>query len=614
MAGQQQLDPEIMVVAVKALRAAEKAGGSQRLAADLAGEMLGRPVNFNTYRRWLMNARSLGLDKMSDAAKVRVNGLVSYQWSDLENEGWTRVAHRADRKQVSARDNGTFETTTYADPGAMYPPGWTGPMATDKPKVKFLNRNPGGRGWIVTSAQNETPVHGPFMLNLKAYAAAKGYPQLVAGTTYGKEFYEKFLAGDRDVESSRIDAWSSVVEPFITRDRHDLGDILFCAEMNTLPTATRPLSGLTGYGKGKSAIFPHPKIAQQSVPRPAHKDPVWALTTGSVTVPRYVQRKAGLKARFHHIISAVIVEYDAAGTPFIRHLVADAETGQFQDIDIVIDRGVVTTGQTVEAITWGDIHHEQIDRVVAAVNWGKAGIFETLRPRHQFVHDLLDFRRRNHHPANDPMHGVRMHYAGTVSVEDEVSACASFVASIKRPWCQTVIVESNHDTALARWLRESDWRTDPANAKYWLEMNLAQVHAAANDNDFNVFRHALSRCGSEVLDGVTFVSETDSYEVLGIECGMHGHISPNGARGNPMSLAGMSMRLNVGHQHSPSIVDGVYTAGLSGKLDQTYNKGPTGWAHTHILVYPNGKRTLLTISNGKWRAGVDAISNYREAA
>jgi len=60
--------------------------------------------------------------------------------------------------------------------------------------------------------------------------------------------------------------------------------------------------------------------------------------------------------------------------------------------------------------------------------------------------------------------------------------------------------------------------------------------------------------------------------------------------------------VNTGHTHSTGIIDGVYTAGVHGKLDMDYNKGPSSWSHSHVITYPNGKRAIITIKDGKWRA------------
>ena len=57
----------------------------------------------------------------------------------------------------------------------------------------------------------------------------------------------------------------------------------------------------------------------------------------------------------------------------------------------------------------------------------------------------------------------------------------------------------------------------------------------------------------------------------------------------------------VGHSHTPAILEGCYQVGVTGKLDQGYNKGPSSWMHAHCVLYGNGKRSLLFIRDGRWR-------------
>jgi hypothetical protein len=91
---------------------------------------------------------------------------------------------------------------------------------------------------------------------------------------------------------------------------------------------------------------------------------------------------------------------------------------------------------------------------------------------------------------------------------------------------------------------------------------------------------------------------------------MHGHTGVNGARGSPAGYRKMDTKANTGHTHSAGITDGVYTAGVSGKLDMGYNKGPSSWSHSHIITYPNGKRSIITTKAGKWHA--DGIKHAPE--
>jgi hypothetical protein len=83
---------------------------------------------------------------------------------------------------------------------------------------------------------------------------------------------------------------------------------------------------------------------------------------------------------------------------------------------------------------------------------------------------------------------------------------------------------------------------------------------------------------------------------------MHGHLGPNGSRGTPQNLNKVGRRANTGHTHSAGIWNGLYVAGTSSTLDFGYNKGPSSWTHSHIVTYPNGKRTIITVYAGKWRA------------
>ena len=70
-------------------------------------------------------------------------------------------------------------------------------------------------------------------------------------------------------------------------------NFVFCGEMNTLPTASQPVSDLMTYPRNRSAAFPHAKRQLKSV---ASTDPSaqshFVMTTGAVTKPKIVPRKA----------------------------------------------------------------------------------------------------------------------------------------------------------------------------------------------------------------------------------------------------------------------------------------------------------------------------------
>jgi hypothetical protein len=461
--------------------------------------------------------------------------------------------------------------------------------------------------WLLTAAQDETQVDEPFLRNLLAYGERIGAEVLVAGFTYNKSLFED--------HASRTAVFASAVQPYMVHDNRMLGPLLFAAKMNILPTAVKPLSGLSNYGRGAWTVFPHAKVQLESAP--SRGSAAMSMTTGACTVPNYIEKKAGLKAEFHHQIGAIIVELDSTGRLFCRQIGA-ASDGSFQDLDAIVRAGEVTFGHRVEAITWGDIHREQIDWTVARACWGlsedgvvdpNGSMIAALRPRHQFFHDLLDFRARNHHRRNDHIHAVKMQALNAESIDGELRDCASFLRATQRDDCRSVVVASNHNDALLRFLKEADPRQDPLNAETWCELNLEWIRRTRQDPDgrFDLFRYAVGRHDPALLDEVIFVPRGGSYLICqdhgGIECGLHGDEGPNGSRGSPANLNRVSVRMTIGHGHSPAILDGVHMVGLVGLLEQGYNNPSlSSWAHTNGIAYPNGRRSLITIQDGKWRA------------
>lgn len=462
--------------------------------------------------------------------------------------------------------------------------------------------------YIITSAQNNAQLDTPLWENLQSLAR-----HLDARLMVGRFVYNKQAMGQQASEKTDEDvngtysAWDPRIIPFCVDERVVLAPgLVWCGHLNILPTAVRPLSDLANYTGTSSAIFPHTKHAMESVAVGHAGNTKFNYTTGAVTLPSYIQRKAGQKAEFHHIQGALIVEVDKAGDWWVRQLNADSD-GSFYDLTRFVKDGKVSEGHAVEAVTWGDIHTFHLEDWMKQLNWGEGGVIDQLRPRKQFLHDLLDFYSRSHHDARDPHEMYERWTAGTESVEKELRSVVDFLAYSNRQFCQTYVVESNHDNFFVRWLKEADFKKDHVNALIYLKSTTAVYEAlAARHQNFNVFAWAMKELG--VTWDVRFLTESDSmllcpeHPAGGIESAMHGDRGLNGSRGSPQSFAKMGRRLNIGHRHSAEIFEGVFISGVTGNLDQRYNKGPSSWSHTHIITYPNSKRTLVTVRNRKlWR-------------
>jgi hypothetical protein len=493
--------------------------------------------------------------------------------------------------------------------GAAVAGNWNPVAPAERPSPQRWER-PAARRWLLTAAQDDTPVFMPFWQNLTAFAHHIGAEIRVAGFTYQKGLFED--------HATRTAAFSDVVQPYLDHENVDLGPLLWAAKMNILPTAVRPLSGLETFSRGRWAVFPHAKVQLASVPAKPGEAAAHIMTTGACTIANYIEKKAGQKAEFHHAIGAVLVEIDGEGRLFARHVGA-ADDGSFQDLTTRVAGGAIFADERVEAATWGDIHRIGLDPVVARTVFGldleteavdlAGSVIAALKPRHQIFQDLLDFKVRNHHRRGDPHFKAKMHARGTDSVEAEVAEAARFLRQTMRDDCISIVAASNHNDALVRWLREASPADDPANARYWCELSSRLYRAIeAGDEDFDIIRHALAAqdpAGRGLAD-VVFVPRNGSFVVCqaagGVEVGMHGDEGPNGARGNPNNLSRVAMRMVIGHGHSPQVIDGVWMAGIFGTLDQGYNTGPSGWTQSFVITHANAKRQMITMDGGKWWA------------
>lgn len=473
--------------------------------------------------------------------------------------------------------------------------------------------------YIITSAQNNTKVFSKVWDSLLAYSKHKSARVntsmlMVVTFTYNKaRFGNKAVKlGKGPTAADTAPVWyDPIIEKYICDDQVELAPgLILCGEMNILPTAVKPLQGLEVYTGRHSSIFPHVKMHMTSVASGKHEATKFIYTTGTITKRNYVAKKEGLKADFHHVYGGLIVEVNCRGDWFVRQLIA-TNKGVICDMDLKIDGTAITSKNRVKSIVWGDIHEATLDQEVSKLAWGKGGMINVLRPEYQMMHDIMDFRSRNPHTARKNLIHDRFKawIEGHNSVQEEVKGVANFLKRTSREWCQTVVVDSNHDAFFKEWLRTGDYKNDPVNAIYFLEAQL-EVYKSIRDlpnKPHNLLRWAVEREYEEsgyvrsYFPSVRFLNEDEGFVLLDIEHGIHGHRGANGARGSAFGMARMGRKANRGHEHSAGIFEGVYTSGLSGENDQWYNKGPSSWSPSHIVTYCTGKRAIYTMWNGGWR-------------
>lgn len=439
--------------------------------------------------------------------------------------------------------------------------------------------------YIISFAQNSTLVHGKFLASMKTFAEAEKAEIIVA-----LGYYRNPTAKGEKTEP----VWDTEILPFATRERRQLcPNLCLYADIPVQPTASNPLSGFNVLVGKNSGILAHPKRAFECIPTDTRMPRVLA-TTSSCTVANYSRSKAGAKGDAHHVIGALVAEVDASGAYFLSHVTAEKD-GSFYYFEKRYGPEGVTEAPPALSLTLGDLHVGQDDpKVLAATQ----RLVKLVRPVNIVLHDVLDFRTRNHHDR-----GMRSKFAKRDQrVQDEVEAAAKALGTIAG-WGEhkVHVVRSNHDEAMERWLEDTKPYEDPENAPYY-HMVWSRVfeYYAEHGQWPDVFAMECERL--EVPESVRFLRRDESLKFKDVEHGFHGDKGVSGSRGSTRGYSKLGVKVTKAHDHTAAIMDGCYGVGVTGSLDMGYNLKPSTWVNAHVLQYASGKRAVVFIINGQFRA------------
>lgn len=460
--------------------------------------------------------------------------------------------------------------------------------------------------YVITSAQNATPVNKKFLQTILNYCNINDAEFLVIPLRY------KNPTSIWVDESKASEWWATDIEPYIQDYSRKLGKSLeYMGHIKIQPTAVHPLSGFESYTGESSGIFGHPKIQLISIATPSKKLPKILTTTGTITNHNFTDSKAGHKGAFHLSFAAVVVEIDSSGHHHIRHIHWNDSKSGFYDLDSFYTSTGVSRGHRIKGLVTGDTHAEFLDdKVESATYIGPDSLCGFLRPQYLIWHDVEDFYRRNHHHKGDDILSYGKHHLGRNNVEEGLQITADLIDKYSMDDTINVIVKSNHDEAFDRWLREADPKSDPENAKFFHYMkyhqykNIQMTPTGFKSIDPFAFwcNNPDEQRGLMSKHNTIFLSRNESNMIDEIELGFHGDAGPNGVKGSIRAFSRIGPKVIIGHSHSPGIVEGAYQVGVSARLDLEYNRGPSSWMHTHCIIYPDGTRTLVHIVDGKYKA------------
>lgn len=497
--------------------------------------------------------------------------------------GKQRWAHKL------SRDTVCYQTT---NPSARYRDKASTPRRSSE-RVVVKHSLPQATRYVVTWAQNATPVHKGFLAALLAFCKHNKAELVVIPGRY------KNPTSTWDASQENAETWAPEVTPYLFAQRKALHRHLHViGDLKIQPTMQQPLTGLEGLTHSESCVVGHPRLAFRTVATPAHRMPKILASTGAVTVANYTDSRTGRLGAFHHTLGAALVEV-CKERFHLRQLNYSERFAGFIDLDTAyMADGSVAPAAATQALVFGDAHWRFVDKEVERATFRH--LCRRLAPGTLVWHDVLDAYAVNPHHAGDPFVARAKHLAGYTDIQQEVEATIDWIQT-RGKGHQNVVVASNHDNMLRRWVTRADWKTDPTNAEFYLETALAMLRSTKmtrkGTSTLDPFQQLVNARGA---DNVLCVPAGNSYQVADIELGLHGDQGPNGARGNIRNLRRIGPKVIIGHSHSPAINEGAYQVGTMTALSLEYTGPVGGWLNTHCSIDAFGKRHLHTCVDGEF--------------
>ncbi len=453
-------------------------------------------------------------------------------------------------------------------------------------KAKERVLDPKKTRFIITWAQNDTPVHEAFISNIEAYAK-----QIKAGIHVIAGRYKNPTSVFTD---KKYETWSDRILDYLDANRHEVHKYMWImSDVKIQPTAVDPMTGLQGMSGINSCIFGSPKVQLETIPVLEGNIPKMMLTTGACTVNNYTDSKAGKKGEFHHTLGFVIVEIKDDEVFFARQVTA-LDDGSFSDLYYRVKyneetgSSEVTRQSTMAAIVLGDLHYGQHDpRIIKRT----LKLFDKLKPENVVLHDVFDGLSINHHELNDPFIQFQREMDGSNSLRHEIDAMLIGLEDFKD--YNVTVVRSNHDDFLDRWLKNTDWRKASTlrNSIEYMEFAALLLKGEAPQG---IIPHLIK----QKFPTFNTLGRSDSFIVNDWELGLHGDVGSNGSRGSLLQFRKLNRKMVVGHYHSPGRKDGALSVGTSTKLRVNYNVGPSSWLQSHVLIHNDGKAQHICFIEG----------------
>jgi hypothetical protein len=224
---------------------------------------------------------------------------------------------------------------------------------------------------------------------------------------------------------------------------------------------------------------------------------------------------------------------------------------------------------------------------------------DKVKPEHVVLHDVFDGDSISHHQMKDPFIQYGKEMTGTNDLEKEVNEMMVGLEPFEK-FKNVVIVRSNHDDFLDRWLKNEDWKKQPTYKNSRLYMKYSDILLEQYGRDPYSVKGVIPTLINDKFPKFKTLGRAASYKVKGWELGQHGDIGSNGSRGSLLQFRKLNTKIVVGHYHSPGRKDGAIAVGTTTRLRVGYNQGPSSWLQSHVIIHNDGRAQHLNFIDGEF--------------
>ena len=466
--------------------------------------------------------------------------------------------------------------------------------------------------YVITTAQKGAQPNWNFLKGLERLCKERDGRLMIAPTN-GKMTTSRRGKDNEDEEQIQFRDWIQARKNVELIFDDSAGDVPIAAKekLNNViyvmnyPVKAQQMIPLTSWDRhvkvDKSAILPSPKLMMFPQANSKQSLPKILMSTGAVTEPNYKNNSWGTHAFLDHDYGATLVEVVDDNDYHFRQLVANKE-GVFYDLGRRFDGDVASVKEDAELMVLGDLHAGETDELSLRAT---KKMLKEFNPEYVVVHDLFSGICVNPHELGNETRRARLSINNQDDLAKELRGCGEMLVELRAALgegAQIVVVRSNHDQFLDRYISAGDFRMSSGK-------NLPLLHRLAADlqetpvEDLagGALRLGIEGYAYHPLPDVRWLKSDDDFKKRGWQFGDHGHLGPNGSKGTLRNQEKSLGKSVCGHSHCPGIFRDAWRVGTLSKLDLGYNKGASNWMHTNFIFYRNGQGQLINILDGKYK-------------